>query len=181
MHQSVRVGGAGRCWGQLSRDHPKQGANSQLEGSRRRHVALTDQILQIAQGRTGCPLADGRRNISPAEMEPPLLLLLTSPCKTPHSARPEHSQSLHLTVFLSPAGLLCRVPGDVKKSYSLHVGPWTWTSAKISLTLLPRSATITDCRCFSYFLLYGPKQILNGHDGYCMCSFAGSSPSVTAF
>lgn len=57
------------CWeesgGQLSRDHPKQGPNSQLEGLRRRHVALTEQILQIAQGRTGRPLADGRISEAP--------------------------------------------------------------------------------------------------------------------
>jgi hypothetical protein len=42
----------------LSGDHPKQSTNSQLGRLRRRHVALADQILGIAQGRTGCPLAD---------------------------------------------------------------------------------------------------------------------------
>lgn len=71
MYRSVLAGGAGRWWGQLSGDHPKQGPNSQLEGLRRRHVALTDQIFQIAPGRTGCPLADGKRDISPAAEEPP--------------------------------------------------------------------------------------------------------------
>lgn len=50
------LGGSGGS--QLSGDPPKQGTNSQLGGLRRRHVALADQILGIAQGRTGW-LAEG--------------------------------------------------------------------------------------------------------------------------
>lgn len=85
----------------MSRDHPKQGPNSQLEGLRRRHVALTDQILQIAQGRTGCPLADGKRDISPATVEPPpTYVTLQNPSLSHFQSRPTSSLSLYLTVCL---------------------------------------------------------------------------------
>lgn len=100
MHQSTLVGVLGGDGGQLSRDHPKQGPNSQLEGLRRRHVALTDQILQIAQGRTGCPLADGR--ISPAAVSPSPLpyISLQTGSRSHLQSHPMSSLSLYLTVCL---------------------------------------------------------------------------------
>lgn len=110
------------CWeemgGQLSRDHPKQGPNSQLEGLRRRHVALTDQILQIAQGRTGCPLADGR--ISPAVVSPPPSFLYQPSNSLSHlQSHPMSSLSLYLTVCLL-LGFSAGSQAMFKKLYSPH-------------------------------------------------------------
>lgn len=139
IHWSILVGVLGGDGGQLSRDHPKQGPNSQLEGLRRRHVALTDQILQIAQGRTGCPLADGR--ISPAAVKPPLpppppYITLQNPSL---SHLQSHPTSLCCLFFLP--SLFCSAsllgPRRCLKCYTLHAGPWTWTAARILSTLLP--------------------------------------------
>lgn len=126
------------CWeemgGQLSRDHPKQGPNSQLEGLRRRHVALTDQILQIAQGRTGCPLADGR--ISPAVVSPPPLSYISLQT---HSLTSNLTPCLRCLFILLSVFCLASLPGPRRclKSYTLHIRPWTWTAARISSTPLP--------------------------------------------
>lgn len=120
LHASVDPGGGaeGGDRGQLSRDHPKQGPNSQLEGLRRRHVALTDQILQIAQGRTGCPLADGRissTTVSPPHSPFPLpYVSLQTGSRSHLQSHPVSSLSLYLTV-LSSSWLLRRVPGDVEE------------------------------------------------------------------
>lgn len=122
MHRSILVGVLGGDGGQLSRDHPKQGPNSQLEGLRRRHVALTDQILQIAQGRTGCPLADGRRDISPAAVEPPPLHHPAKPLTLLTSNLTPRLRCLFiLQSFFCLASLLG--PRRCLKSYTLHIGP----------------------------------------------------------
>lgn len=115
MKWSILVGVLGGDGGQLSGDHPKQGPNSQLEGLRRRHVALTDQILQIAQGRTGCPLADGR--ISSAVVPPSPLLYI---CLALTSNLTMSSLFLYLTVCL-PLGFSAGSQAIFKKTYSLPV------------------------------------------------------------
>lgn len=153
LHVSVCPGGgAGRWWGQLSRDHPKQGPNSQLEGLRRRHVALTDQILQIAQGRTGCSLADGKRDISPAAVDPPTpppYITLQNPSLLHSQSHSMSSLSLYLSVFL----LLDFSAGSQAMLKKLCSQRWAriWTAARISSTLLPLTGNKTGWSCFLYF------------------------------
>lgn len=132
-------GGARRGSGQLSGDHPKQGPNSQLEGLRRRHVALTDQILQIAQRRTGCPRADGRREISASYSRTPRSLLLTSPSETPRSLTSYLTPCLRcLCIWLSVFCLaVLQGPRRCLKRCTLHIRPQTWTAARILSTPLP--------------------------------------------
>lgn len=145
MHRSILAGVLGGDGGQLSGDHPKQGPNSQLEGLRRRHVALTDQILQIALGRTRCPLADGKRDISPASVEPPPPRLHGSARKTSHS-RTSSLTPQSLSYCFSSAWPLCRVPSDV---LGVMLSMLNLNSCQDLADPPPLTGTITKCSCSS--------------------------------
>lgn len=153
MHRSILVGVLGGDGGQLSRDHPKQGPNSQLEGLRRRHVALTDQILQIAQGRTGCPLADGR--ISPAAVKPPpsSSSSLHHPPK-PLTLSPPISPHVSMLSLLFTVSLLLSFSAGSQAMFKMLYSPcWALNlnSCQDFVDPSPLTGTITDRSCFSCF------------------------------
>lgn len=168
-------GGAGRWWGQLSRDHPKQGPNSQLEGLRRRHVAPTDQILQIAQGGQPVRWQMGRGiSLQPLRnpLPPPPHTYITPQAPHPQAPHPSsHSMSslsLYLTVLASLLGLASPHSGSQAMFKKLCFPRWALNlnSCQDFVDPSPLTGAITDCSCFLDF--FAPVKIINSNDGYCM-------------
>ncbi len=113
-----------------------------------------------------------------------LLLLLTSPCKTPHYLTSNLTPRLHCLFILLSFSCLASLLAPRRCFKKLCSPRWALNlnSCQDFVDPSPLTGAITDCSCFSYFFsLCDPVKTINWHDGYCMCSYAGSYPSFTVF